>query len=338
MSPISLRLSFFSPLLPAALALTSVLAACQPAEAPPVEPLPPPAAGQGFQLKTEPVTVAAGQENQDCYFYRVKEGGDVFVNRFLMRQRQGTHHMNIFRVKTVKDLAGDDGTVVRGGNDTKNPCWVSSNWADWPLVINTQLSEPGRETTDFALPEGVAHKFVPGELLMLQSHYVNATTQVTPAVGEVWVNFEYIPKTAVKAEVGTLFATNQNIQVCPGESKFFEKVCRVPKPVTVIGANGHFHSRGTRFQMNLWNETAGKGAQFYDNTSWDDPLMAVNLDVKVPDKAGIMYRCEFKVPAETCGDPAKNCCFTFGPKVETSEHCNAFVYYYPKLDTDLPCF
>lgn len=314
-------------------------AGCPAEMTPAIEPLPPPAAGQGFQLKTEAVTVAAGQENQDCYFFRVPpDGAEVFVHRFLMRQRRGSHHMNIFRVKTIKGLSGEDGTVVRGGNDNTNPCWISSNWSDWPLVVNTQASEPGRETTDFTLPPGVAHKFQPGELLMLQSHYVNATTQVTPSAGEVWVNFEYIPKAEVQAEVGTLFATNQNIEICPGDSKFYEKVCRTPKPVTVIGANGHFHSRGTRFQMNVWEEATGKGQLFYDNTSWDDPVMAVNLNVAIPANAGIVYRCEFKVPSTTCGDPNNKCCFKFGPKVETSEHCNAFVYYYPKGDTDLPCF
>ena len=38
-----------------------------------------------------------------------------------------------------------------------------------------------------------------------------------------------------------------------------------------------------------------------------------------------------------CADPADSCCATFGPHVETQEHCNAFVYYYPKLD-DATCF
>src|SRR5207237_213705 len=149
------------------------------------------------------------------------------------------------RVKTIVGLGGEDGQVVRGGNDNTNPCWKSANWADWPLVVNTQSSQPGKETLEFTLPDGVAHRFYPGELLMLQTHYVNASTQKAPGPAQVWVNFEYMQRTDVKAELGTLFATNQNIQICPGESKFFEKTCRVPKPVTIVGANGHFHSRGT---------------------------------------------------------------------------------------------
>ena len=74
------------------------------------------------------------------------------------------------------------------------------------------------------------------------------------------------------------------------------------------------------------------------NENPDDPLMATGLSVALPTDAGVLYRCEFQVPADACGDPANNCCFKFGPKVETNEHCNAFVYYYPKLDTDIPCF
>lgn len=322
-----------------ALSVSCLVGACSPGD---VEPLSPPPSGQGFQLKTEATAIPAGKENQDCYFFRVPAPSDgaseVFVKRILMRQRPGTHHMNIFRVRTVHDLKGEDGEVVRGTDDAKNPCWVSSNWADWPLVVNSQSSQPGNNDVAFDLPDGVAHKFVPGEMLMLQTHYVNATTQKTDSVGEVWVNFERLPRAEVRAELGTLFATNQNLMVCPGQQRAFEKVCRTPQPVTVIGANGHFHSRGTRFSMYTWDETNGKGAQFYESTRWDDPPMATGLSVKVPQNAGISYRCEFSAPADSCGDPSKNCCFTFGPKVETSEHCNAFVYYYPRIDTDLPCF
>jgi hypothetical protein len=37
-------------------------------------------------------------------------------------------------------------------------------------------------------------------------------------------------------------------------------------------------------------------------------------------------------------DPSKlDCCYTFGPIVEKNEHCNAFIYYYPKQD-NVTCF
>lgn len=316
----------------AALLLVAV-AACHPQ----VSPLPPPPAGQGFQLRTQARSVAPGVEMQDCYFFRVPADSDTFIKRIVLAQRIGSHHLNVFRVRTLVDLRGEDGAVVRG-DDPTSPCWKSANWADWPLVANTQLSAADHPPVELSLPEGVAHRFAPRELLMVQTHFVNASTQQTPDVAEAWINFELLPKEQFKAELGTLFATNQNIQICPGESKFFEKVCRLPRAVTVFGANGHFHSRGRRFQMNVWSELSGKGALFYDSSSWDEPLMATGLAVPVPAQSGVSYRCEFQARSTDCGDPAKGCCFTFGPKVETNEHCNAFVYYYPKVDTDVPCF
>ncbi len=35
---------------------------------------------------------------------------------------------------------------------------------------------------------------------------------------------------------------------------------------------------------------------------------------------------------------ANDCCYTFGPTVETSEHCNVFLYYYPKAEGPASCF
>jgi hypothetical protein len=325
------------PLLPCALLTASIgLVGCPGPQD--LVPLPPPLPGQGFQLKTLPTSVEPGQEVQDCYFFRVPSDSEVFIQRMVLRQRQGSHHLNVFRVGTLLDLRGEDGEVVRGTNAPNSPCWKSSNWADWPLLVNSQISEPGKETVDFTLPPGVAQKLMPGELLMLQTHYVNATTQMTPSVGEAWINFESIPKAQVTAELGTYFATNQNLRICPGETKFVEKLCRFSHPATVIAANGHFHSRGTRFQMFPYDPQTGKGAPFYDSTSWSDPLMARGLTVPIPDQGGVIYRCEYTAPAEACGDPNQGCCFTFGPKVETSEHCNAFLYFYPRINNDYICF
>jgi hypothetical protein len=175
---------------------------------------------------------------------------------------------------------------------------------------------------------------------MLQTHYVNARAQKTPWNGHVLVNFERMPESEVTAELGTLFATNQNLRVCPGESnKVFSATCRFARePVTLVAANGHFHSRGIRFSMNVFDSLQGKGAQFYESFSWDDPPFDRDLRVPIPEEGGIHYTCEYTVPHDLCGNPAEDCCFTFGPHSPTEEHCNAFVYFYPRGPTDVVCF
>ncbi len=299
----------------------------------------------GYQWVIPSFEVPRGTETQRCFFVDVPSEVPVYVNRVEIAQNSGTHHMNIFRVNTIKNLDAPPGESVVDGE-----CWVSANWSDWPLVANSQESNAGSPNPDdpsndgysqMLLPGGVALKFAPHEKLMLQTHYVNATTQSTPLSGKVFVNFHSVDPSAVDSELGTLFATNQSIKICPGETgKYFETACQIAddRPVTLFAANSHFHSRGTYFSMSVLDRAAGVvSPAFYESRVWDDPPMVTGLDLRVPALGAVQYHCEFSVPASACGDPDKNCCFTFGGKVETQEHCNIFVYYYPKT-RDFGCF
>lgn len=331
-----------------------LLAAACPGPAPVDVLLEPPPTGEGFQMGTGAFDVGPGQEIQRCYFVTVPGTGSdpIYVSRIVLAQNEGSHHLNVFRVKTVVGLDGKDGDVVDGGE-----CWKSANWADWPLVANSQDSIPGKNTVDWTLPEGVAHKFMPGEKLMLQSHYVNASTQVTPGRARAFVNFWKWKGSGTPVELGTVFATNQNIRVCPGDAgKRFETTCRFAKsrPVTITAANGHFHSRGAQFQMSAVDGANNPvGDTFYTSTTWDDPPFLRGLNVAVPSLGGVGWSCAFNYerPAKACADSkgnclpydgvcpdaASTCCISFGGKVEVQEHCNAFVYYYPK-DENASCF
>lgn len=334
-----------------------------PTDAPLTDPtqLDAPAKGQGFQMKTELFQVEPGDEVQDCYFFKVRdlarangmdENSPVNLHRVHVVQRTGSHHMNIFRVRTIAGLDPANGAIQRGKNGV-GECFKSPNWSDWPLVANTQA----KGELDWTFPDGVANVLQPDEWLMLQTHYVNATSQKTPEGGEVAVNFHAIAKKDVQHEMGTLFATKQSIRVCRNNPRpTFTGSCQFKsgQEVQVIGANGHFHARGKQFQMYSWDgtsiETPPDSARFYESRLWDEPpmLRSPDLDLKIQAAGGVMYSCtyEWMPPSEESGgcakldelDKAKNadatpdCCYTFGPIVERNEHCNAFVYYYPKQD------
>lgn len=324
---------------PSLVALALSVAACPgPKPAPDVD-LPAPGAGQGFQLVAGPFDVASGTEVQRCYFFAAPDGV-TWVNRVQTGLNPGSHHLNLFRVKTVVNLSGKPGDMIENGE-----CFNSSNWADWPLVTNQQDSTAGRNVADWTYPTGVAQRFAPGELLMLQIHYVNASTQKTPGRGKGVVNFFSVDAGAVTAELGTMNATNQNIEVCPGDTDrhysatcFFSAASTGAAPVTIVAANGHFHSRGTDFTMSVEDAQGTVApAPFYENLSWNEPVFERGLNVVVPTGGGVQWVCHYGMGAGACGDPAKSCCCTFGGHVETQEHCNAFVYYYPKTG-DVTCF
>jgi len=318
-----------------------------------------PLAGQGVQFRTPVFSVAAGQERQDCYFVQVKDllskGGmdpaqPFNLHRVQIVQRAGSHHMNLFRVKSVVNLDPTKGTQY--GLNGQGECFKSSNWADWPLVANSQQSAPDQQKLDWKLPAGVAARFTPGEKLMLQIHYVNSTDQVTPWVGRGGINF-YRSHDGDTIELGTLFATQQNIRVCKSNpTPSYSGTCAMTSGThTVAAANGHFHSRGRRFRIWTWDSVSttqpDDSAKFYDNMDWNEPLMATGLDTELSDPGGVWWTCDYQWSEPSVGcdvvdarDPqhANDCCYTFGPKVESSEHCNLFVYYYPKANAGITCF
>ena len=337
------------------------------------EDLAPPPLPQGVQMKTAPFTVPPGTEQQNCYFFRVSDlaqaagypaGQALNVHRVEIVQRAGSHHMNIFRVRTIAGLDPTKGAVQTATNG-QGACFVSSNWADWPLVANTQ--QAGDQ--DWSYPDGVANVLnapdYPDEWLMLQSHFVNASTQTTQGdTGQVAVNLWTLPADQVTAQLGTLFATDQNIRVCQSNpTPTFAQGCQFnsSSPVTIVGANGHFHSRGKEFDIYTWDGKSlmpDTNARFYQSVQWDDPPMlhSPELEVSVPANGGVYYSCtyDWQAPPSTIGCSTLNtidqqkeqaagttaqadCCYRFGPQVDTNEHCNAFVYYYPKL-SDATCF
>jgi hypothetical protein len=329
--------------------------------------LDPPPMGQGFQFGTGDIDVPAGTEEQDCYFFKISDlamaGGmdptkPVNLHRVSVAQRAGSHHMNIFRVKTIVNL-GPAGGAVQKATNGMGECFKSPNWADWPIVINSQQ----KGDVDWTFPDGVANVFQPDEYLMLQTHYVNAATQTTESTGHVRVNFWAIPDAEVKDEMGTIFATKQSIRICESNpTPTFTGSCQMNSaaPVHVIGANGHFHSRGKEFDIYKWDgmtpTTPPDADRFYQSKVWDDPPMdhSPSLSMDVPANGGIFYTCSYQweEPSAAIGckglndfdamkymTPAdkQDCCYTFGPIVDKNEHCNAFVYYYPKQD-NVNCF
>jgi hypothetical protein len=326
-------------------------------------------ADKGFSIRIPEFDVPSGQEVQDCYFFKMpdlKNGQDMWFSEFKTAINSGSHHMNLFRVKTIVKLdptMGDaiklgtlDATVVHGGmpGPMMSECWKSANWADWPLIVNSQNSQASNPYTDWKLPDGVASRVSPGEMLMLQTHYVNATTQKTPTKGRVGVNLYTFAGTGAPMELGSLFSTQQSIRVCQSNpTPKYSGTCKFAKTdgLTIVATNGHFHSRGKEFDVYTWDgmstDTPPDASKYYTSLAWDDPPMMTGLNQKVPSGGGIYWTCSYQweMPAVGCDavnardkQMANDCCYTFGPIVETSEHCNVFAYYYPKGATDVGCF
>jgi len=313
----------------------------------------------GYQFQTPVYTVPEGKEYQDCWFVAMPDlnaGQDYYMDRFRLGALPGTHHVNVFRVKTIVHLDGAPGTMVHGEDPRTDECFKSGNWSDWPLVVNSQQSDAANPYYDWHLPGNVAHRFSPGEKLMVQVHYVNASTQDTPANAHVVLDM-YRSQAAAPVELGTLFATEQSIRICQSNpNPTYHGTCLFNSGGTnIVAANGHFHSRGVSFSVYQWDGVSTTqpppASMFYSSDHWDHPDMHIYSPVLNDATGGVWWTCEFQwmppdpaaggCDAVNARDPStvKDCCYTFGPVVETSEHCNLFLYYYPKVAaSDITCF
>jgi len=321
-----------------------------------------PANTTGFHFATPVFDIPQGTEVQDCYFMNMPDlnnGQDYWIDHIRLGTNPGSHHMNVFRVKTIVNLGTpEQGDFVHGENGM-GECFKSGNWGDWPLVANTQVSSATDPYYDWHLPTNVAYKFSPGERIMVQTHYVNASTQTTPYRGKVVIDL-YRSALTSPMEMGTLFATEQSIRVCKSNpTPSYHGTCAFRTGgETIAAANGHFHSRGTEFDVFKWDGVSTTqpptADRFYQSLTWNDPPMTTYADptgMQIPANGGIWWTCDYQwiAPSDAAGgcaavdardkQMANDCCYTFGPIVETSEHCNVFLYYYPKVDSgDIACF
>jgi hypothetical protein len=293
--------------------LIATAASCDDA----VEPTPDPNEIPGFtvpahgvQLSTPLFDVPAGTERQHCYWFKLPSDVDLDVVKFEVRYLKGSHHMNLFQ--TDKDFPDGDGDCLKG---VFSPMGTNG----YNLIVGSQS-----ESMDWTLPPGVAFKLKAHRQLMLQTHYVNASTQGTPSgKGKVKVNLVAEPDPSkITAHMGTVFANNVNIKLPPHETSSFTTSCAMPSDVKVAAVTGHFHSRGKTFSVNLCPDGTTAQDEIYRSRAWDEPPFKV-LDPPsaLPKDGALQYTCEFQNSTDAP--------IVFGPEVEKNEHCNLFAYVYP---------
>ena len=197
---------------------------------------------------------------------------------------------------------------------------------------------------------------------MLQTHYVNATHAEDAGRrrgrGEL---LDHPEGARSPRSSGTLFATKQIIRICESNPTptlpAAAASSRARRPSTIIGANGHFHSprqgvRHVRRGTARRSTTPADAQRFYQSTAWDEPPMlhSPELDVAVPAERRRLVHVRVQWRRRRLGDrlrrrsnastrrratPAADsptAATRSAPIVDKNEHCNAFVYYYPKQD------
>jgi hypothetical protein len=154
--------------------------------------------------------------------------------------------------------------------------------------------------------------------------------------------------------MGTIFATEA---VRPGASRTRSRSTpglqhQQPGP-SIIGANGHFHSRGKQFDIYTWDGTPSRPPEAVGSTApmrGTSPDAALEISDQVPAKGGVFYTCSYDLATARSGrrckglddydqtkymTPVRTSTVYVRPDRREERHCNIFVYYYPKQTTEL---
>jgi hypothetical protein len=175
------------------------------------------------------------------------------------------------------------------------------------------------------MPPGVAHRFQPGEVVILQTHYLNPGTE--PLDAHAQLTLHTVEIATVPMEAGSIIFSDVNISVPPGGKSRSTMTCTLPTDFNPALLWSHMHKQGSNFVATTDDSSAAAAlGVLYAENAWDEPHpRAYPFDPPVTLHAGshITFSCDFHNPGSTT--------LTFGQSAETNEMCLLHGMYWPRM-------
>jgi hypothetical protein len=254
---------------------------------------------------TMQMTIGAGMETTQCQFVKMPPGHS-YVIAADHEYTPGSHHMLLYRT----DLTKID-------NPNIQDCYEGSIMSHVRGVLYGSQEAKG----SMMLPDGVGYEVQSEEVLLLQTHYLNASASSLSS--KVTVTLHTISDASkIQNLAGVLFFYNPFIDVPAGSMATAAARCTLGKDITLMGAFPHYHARGIGYRAYL--DTAGQTATdpFYTSTDWTHPAPFTGGPMKIAAGSAIRWYCDYD---NTNG---ANDYFQ-GPSAATNEMCMFTGGYYP---------
>jgi hypothetical protein len=257
--------------------------------------------------------LAPGEEKTLCRYVRMPaaQPGDaeVFVRGGRHALSEGGHHYLLYR--TTKTAWTDDmgATVPCGEHDG-----VLGN-------VTTYVTGGQTREANADFPAAAALAFRPGEILLLQGHFLNAAA--SPRRASVHLELRTMAASAVEHRAGVLRFYDPFIVVPPRGKARAGMTCTIARDVTLLSAAAHMHARGRGYAAYVDPPDGPPSATpFYTTKDGQHPtFFAGYLPVRAGSK--IRFECDY----ESNDDRA----VTQGPSAERDEMCMFNAFYFPAM-------
>jgi hypothetical protein len=260
------------------------------------------------------VMIPAGQELLECQYVAMpSDRGVIAVNSAESHYTPGSHHLLAYR--TDLTALPTDHVGVWNCNDG---AWFMHDKGSY---YEAQQPDSHRE-----LPPGVAHEFQPGEVVLMQSHYVNTTAANINAHVTLTLHTMDIKK--VTAEAGTILFSNVNISLAPHSKSRVTMTCTLPQDFHPAELWSHMHQRAANFvaTTNDASATTALGGMLYAEPDWSEPqprIYPYEPAITIKSGSTITFSCDFD------NDTDKT--ITYGDSAQTNEMCIFHGMYWPRM-------
>jgi hypothetical protein len=259
-----------------------------------------------FTMET---TVPASTEMHQCKYVQMPAGADSNIYRFAHEYTTGSHHFLLYLTDLMSIPSDMTGT------------YDCTTGAEPILSHSTGIIYGGQVPQgEWSFPSGVAATVKAGQVLVMNTHYLNTAGSALDAT--VKVGLDTIPAADVMQQGGFFIFYDPFIDL-PAHAMGSSGIrCSIPADVTVVNAFSHYHFRGT--DMKVFNDLAGQAratTPFYTTTNWEHPQ---NFSGPSTWKQGdtIRFQCDYDNTSATE--------IFQGPNAQTSEMCVLAGLYYPR--------
>ncbi|WNJ20442.1 hypothetical protein [Pontibacter sp. G13] len=213
------------------------------ADIPPFEGLEAPSSTDGYQIHVPPFPVPARFEREIFLRMPVGNHAPMYVNKFEVKCRPGTHHMIAYGYQDENDPANPAIGVMRDQN-------LPDGRPNFSLTMGSGAMYCGAQEPDFTLdlPDGVA-MYVPANASMdINSHYFNVSDEII--FGEVYLNMHTIPFDEVEEVLYMDDINNQrNLILPPNQTTVVTREKIFKERTEIRQLFSHMHKRGKMFQV-----------------------------------------------------------------------------------------
>jgi hypothetical protein len=229
--------------------------------------------------------LAPGEEAYLCRYVRMPPegvdgpGATIYVRGGRHALSEGAHHYLLYRTR-LTDWTDAMGDVVRCDEHAV----VMKSATDY--VTGGQTPQ---ENADF--PSGAALPFAPGEILLLQGHFLNASAAPREAKVDLTLRTTSVAKVAQAA--GVLRFYDPFIVVPPRGRSRATMRCPIPNDIVLLSGAAHMHARGVAYAAFVDPPNGPPSTTpFYTTSDGLRPTFFVGWQ-KIPAGSFLRFQCDY---------------------------------------------